>query len=564
MPAGKALRQAVSSQFTSLAGSLINRATHRMSPRLRSKFTGLFTDETVFDSLWIREIGAVTLPALTGVESLHVVGEVRPPAPADPTSAGELGLAVWLDGREVKTVPRLPPGGFSLDFRVPASAPDAAVHRLELRLSGVATSNLRAWLGRVTGLACWQPWRRQARNHRLRIQKILADDETLFDFSNRSSPWNPGFARRFLQLGVNLAGYFRADLGIGESVRCMARAADAAGILTALIDLRLPCKSPMGDTAFVPRLRTENPHPVNVIHVDPPGMRDLDHHHGPGFRRDKYNIGYWAWELPEFPDAWIQYTDYCQEVWTPSRFAADSIAEKVPVPVLVMPHAIAFDRPAGDYRQKFGLPRDRFLFLFLYDLHSYSERKNPAAVIEAFRHSGLAGAGAALVIKVHNVPGNEADFERLRAVAATLPGTTLITQTLSRRDLYELEAACDCFVSLHRSEGFGLAVAECMYLGKPVISTDWSGTAEFLDTATGCPVRQQLVSLERNHGPYSKGQTWAEPDIEHAGWWMRRLHEDRALGLQLGAAARARIEKELSPAVIGARYRRRLEAIASW
>jgi len=140
----------------------------------------------------------------------------------------------------------------------------------------------------------------------------------------------------------------------------------------------------------------------------------------------------------------------------------------------------------------------------------------------------------------------------------------LLTQTLSRREVYELESACDCFVSLHRSEGFGLAPAECMYLGKPVISTDWSATAEFITPATGCPVRATTVTLDRNHGPYAKGQTWAEPDTGHAAEWMNRLVADRALAASLGAAAQAAIERDFSPAAIGARYRRRLEAIAGW
>jgi glycosyltransferase involved in cell wall biosynthesis len=176
----------------------------------------------------------------------------------------------------------------------------------------------------------------------------------------------------------------------------------------------------------------------------------------------------------------------------------------------------------------------------------------------------MAGRGAALVIKVHNVTGNPADFERLRAAAAEIPGTTLITQTLARQEVYELEAACDCFVSLHRSEGFGLAIAESMYLGKPVISTDWSATAEFVHEGNGCPVRCSLVTLDRNHGPYAKGQTWAAPDVDHAAEWMQRLCADRTLGPRLGAAGRATIEEKFSPAVIGARYRRRLEAIAGW
>jgi glycosyltransferase involved in cell wall biosynthesis len=533
-----------------------------MHPRRRPKFTGLFHDEVMTDSYWIRERGALELPPLTGVREITVHGSVFPANPADPTSDGTLGLTVQFDGRIVAEQRAIPAGEFVLRFAPAESAPRG--HSLELELHGVADSNVRAWLGRMTGLASLQGWRKQARNRRLRIARIEADGEVLFDFANRASPWNPTFSRRFLKLGINLIGYFRADLGIGESVRCMARAADAAELAAAFIDLKLPCKNPLSDATFAARLQADHPHTVNAVHVDPPGMRDLDHHHGPALRAGRYTIGYWAWELPEFPDAWIHFSDYCQEVWTPSQFAAAAIAEKVPVPVLVMPHAIAFKRPQGDFRPKYGLPRDLYLFLFLYDLNSYSARKNPAAVLEAFRRSGLAGHGAALVVKVHNVAGNEADFARLQQAAAELPGTVLIERTLTRQEIYELESACDCFVSLHRAEGFGLAVAECMYLGKPVIATDWSATAEFLNANNGCPVRCTLVTLESNHGPYAKGQTWAEPDTAHAAEWMQRLVADQALGERLGAAAQRTIEERFSPATIGARYRRRLESIAGW
>jgi glycosyltransferase involved in cell wall biosynthesis len=206
---------------------------------------------------------------------------------------------------------------------------------------------------------------------------------------------------------------------------------------------------------------------------------------------------------------------------------------------------------------------DRFLFLCLFDLNSYTARKNPRAVVEAFRKSGLAGPRASLVIKVQNANSNQADFEALTEAVRDLPGTIIISSTLSRADVYSLEAACDCFVSLHRSEGFGLAVAECMYLGKPVIATGWSATSEYLDRDNGYPVRFSLVELAENHGPYAKGSSWAEPDITHASEIMRQIVGNPAESARVGAAARRTIENRFSPAAIGARYRRRLEAIAS-
>lgn len=531
------------------------------APRRPPRIVGLFHDDTVTDSYWIRDRGHLRLPGLNGVRALTVAGEVLPAG--EPTAAGGIGCTMVLDGRVRAGADRLPVGPFRFELAVPPG-PDTAEHRLEFALAGVGFGNFLAWLGRVTGLASLQAWRRQARNRRLRLTRVEADGEVLFDFGNRASPWNHAFARRHLKLGLNIVGFFRADLGIGESARCMARAAEAAGLPAALIDLRLPCKNPRSDATFAARLQPDNPHPVTVFHLDPPAARDLDHHHGEAFRRGRYNIGYWAWELPEFPDPWTHFAEYFDEIWAPSRFAAESIGAKVPVPVLTMPHAVAFPRPTGDVRARFGLPRDQFLFLVLYDLNSYSERKNPLAALAAFRASGRAGRGAALVLKVHNTAGNPEDFVRLQAACADLPGTVLITETLPRTAVYELEAACDCFVSLHRSEGFGLAVAECMHLGKPVIATDWSGSAELLDATNGCPVPYRLVTLERNHGPYAKGQTWAEPDVAAAAEWMRRLHADRGLASRLGAAASRTIEARFAPEVIGARYRRRLEAIAGW
>ncbi|MEI6107118.1 MAG: glycosyltransferase family 4 protein [Opitutae bacterium] len=527
------------------------------------RFTGLFYDESAPESCWIRDTGIAIIPALDNHPVLALIGELLPGPAGVATAAGSVGLELKIDGKVVFTKSDIALGQFRIELPWPAGTTTAG-HKLEIKLLGVAYSNFLAWLGRVSGLSFLQAWRMQGRNHRLRIQRIGAGSEILFDFSNRAAPWNLVIARSSLKVGLNLVGYFRAILGVGESVRCAARAADAAGLPVACIDLKLPCRNAQTDITYSGGLQSDNPHPVNIFHLDAPGAKDIDHHHGASFRAGKYNIGYWAWELTEFPETWTQYADYFDEIWTPSQFATEAIAQKLPIPVLTMPHAISFKRPQGDYRNKFGLPADKYLFLFLYDLNSYSERKNPTAVLEAFRLSGLAGRGAALVIKVHNVASNPIDFSRLREACATLADTTIIAQSLSREEVYELESSCDCFVSLHRSEGFGLAIAESMYLGKPVISTDWSASAEFVHEGNGCPVRYTLVKLDRSHGPYSKGQTWAEPDIAHAAEWMQRLFADRSLGLTLGASARVTMEQKFSPAAIGVRYRRRLEAIAGW
>ena len=561
------------------------RHAHRTPPaggaysRRFTDYSGIFFDDYAADSAWLRERATLHLPPLGGVRGLVLRGEFRPHPAARGLETAPPGLAVFVNDRPAGSLTGLRPGPWSLTLALPAS--DRAT--LTLRLSGIGITNTLAWLGRLSGLAPLQRFRAQNKNRQLRLASLATlDGELIYDFSVRHAPYSSAYARAHAQLGLNIAGFLTADLGLGESARCMVRAADAAGLPSALVPLRLHCKNRLGDPTYASRLQDDNPHDVNVVHLDPPVARDLDHHHGPAFRAGKYNIGYFAWELPEFPDAWTAAFDYFDEIWTPSDFVTAALAMKAPLPVLTMPHAISFARPTespATLRARLGLPAGKFLFLTLFDLNSYAERKNPRAVIAAFRlafassarsgafptaESSSAAAQPALVIKVQNVAGNEAAFAALQASLADLPGTVLLTATLSRADIYALEAACDCFVSLHRSEGFGLAVAEAMYLGQPVIATDWSATAEFVDASNGCPVRAPLVTLDRNHGPYAKGSTWADPDPAHAAEHMRRLFADPALCARLGTAARATIEARFAPPVIGARYRRRLEAIATF
>ncbi len=529
-----------------------------------TRYSGLYFDEFATDSAWIRENAVIRLPPMSDVGTVVLKGEFRAFPRARGPEKGFPTLEVFVDGMSVARVSSQHPGPWEARF-TPEKAPAQKGSVVYLVLHGVGFANALAWLGRVTKLGPLQRYRAQNRNRQLRLLTIESDaGERIYDFSRRESPYSTAFARSHSRTGMNVVGFLTADLGIGESARCMVRAADAASIPIALVPLKLNCRNRLGDLTYQGRLQESNPYGANVFHIDPPVARDIDHHHGIEFRKNKYNIGYFAWELPDFPDAWMPSLDYFDEVWCPSNFVRDSIALKALYPVLTMAHSIGFQRPASDtatLRARFGLSADRFLFLTLFDLNSYTARKNPRAVIEAFRSSGLAGK-ASLVIKVQNADANPSDFAALHEAIRDLPGTEIISATLSRSDVYALEAACDCFVSLHRSEGFGLAVAECMYLGKPVISTDWSAPSEFLNRDNGYPVGYSLVQLTENHGPYGRGASWAEADVGHASELMRKVVSDPAGASRMGAAARRTIEERFSPEVIGARYRRRLEAIA--
>jgi GT2 family glycosyltransferase/glycosyltransferase involved in cell wall biosynthesis len=530
-----------------------------------------FLDETNPDTAWVRDHATIDLPPDFPVSNFFLNGFLMPPDPACPKSPGPLGLRIRINGVQTRTFYPLPESVFNLGIDAPDTIAGRQT-RVEVTLVGVGWTNFLAWLSRIADTWPLLPrrfrrwlrvFRQQRLNRRLRVSQVVADDEVIFDFKHQP-PLAPGLRKLAAPQGVNLVGWFRGELGIGESVRCMTKACDAIGLATNLVELKLNCLNRNADTTYAARLQEANSFPVNIFHLDPPVSQDIDHHHGRAFRADRYNIAYWAWELPEFPDSWVDRHRFFDEIWCPSEFTRAAIAAKLPKPVLAMPHAIDFPVPQGDFRKKFGLPARRFLFLFVYDLNSTQERKNPRGVIAAFRKAFPLGGPVGLVVKTHNPERHPEAFAELKAELKDLPDTYLISETLPRTAVYELQQACDCFVSLHRAEGFGLSVAEAMFLGKPVIATDWSGTAEFVNVTNGCPVNYRIVTLDRNYGPYARGQTWADPDLDQAAHWMRSLVDDSSFRESLGKRASADIRRNFSPKTIGRRYQRRLESFSLW
>jgi glycosyltransferase involved in cell wall biosynthesis len=276
-----------------------------------------------------------------------------------------------------------------------------------------------------------------------------------------------------------------------------------------------------------------------------------------------YTIGCWAWELAKFPDNWKSSFAFVQEVWTASRFAYDAISPATTKPVLLMPAAVAVPLPEpGLRRSDFGLPDDKFIFYFSFDFRSYASRKNPLAVVAAFRRAFPdRAANAFLVLKTIGSAWRAEGRDNLIEAIGDDPRILMIDCELTRPRSIALLALSDCFVSLHRSEGFGRGPAEAMLLGKPVIVTDYSGTRDFATRETALPVGYELMPVGTEEYPGAKGQVWAEPDIEEAAASMRKIVDDAALAERLGKAGRARIRELYGPEIVGARYVERLEAI---
>jgi glycosyltransferase involved in cell wall biosynthesis len=239
------------------------------------------------------------------------------------------------------------------------------------------------------------------------------------------------------------------------------------------------------------------------------------------------------------------------------------IAANTRKPVVKMPKAIEFDAPAGMDRAHFGLDAEACTFLFSYDFNGYAARKNPEAVIAAFRRAFPTGRkDVRLLVKSTNGHRFPERLASLTAGVADDPRIEVRDGFLSREEMHGLQNVIDSYVSLHRAEGFGLGLAECMYLGKPVIGTAWSGNMEFMSAENSCLVDYKLVSVREGEYPCWQGQQWAEADVAQAALFMRRVSEDREWARALGTRAAADIRAHLSKTQCALAVVERLNAIA--
>jgi glycosyltransferase involved in cell wall biosynthesis len=362
--------------------------------------------------------------------------------------------------------------------------------------------------------------------------------------------------------GVNLIGLPRAIIGEGEFVRQTARSFQNTSLDFGIYDVR-PHPSPQpGEGPFSRHIRSDNPFNVNIFHLKPDQLESSIVTLGRSFVENRYNIGYWVWELGEFPSAWQAPLDFLDEVWCPSRFIQTAVKNKFAKEVLYLPVSIELEAPRGFDRNYFSLPPRAFIFLFVFDFKSYVTRKNPSACIRAFLKAFPKGdERVSLVIKSMDGPLYPTEFDRLVQEAKQDARIILIDASYRSDEIIGLMQSCDCFISLHRSEGIGLGLAQSMLLGKPVIATGYSGNTDFTLEENSCLVKCELIAVGKNEYPFHQGQVWADPNVDHAAWYMRRLVEDADYRQAIATNGQSHIRTHHNSAVIGKGYADRLKTL---
>ncbi|MEO6502048.1 MAG: glycosyltransferase family 4 protein [Jatrophihabitantaceae bacterium] len=335
-------------------------------------------------------------------------------------------------------------------------------------------------------------------------------------------------------LGVNLAGYFRTETGVGQIGRLLADVVRATGLPHVTVtSARSLSRQQASFTEEVSEVR----YPITIASINADQFPLWANEAGSSMLAGRYTIGVWAWEVEDFPDCFDTAIGMVDEIWAISEFVRAAIARKTDKPVHVIPYPVPeLSRTAELDRAALGLPEQPYL-LYMFDYFSVFERKNPVGLVEAFTAAFADGQGPALVIKSVNSERFRSQREQLLSACRGRSDIHLIEGYLDAEVVESLITHCAAYVSLHRAEGLGLTMSEAMSAGRPVIATGYSGNLDFMNDENSLLVGYCPVEIPACARPYGPPTRWAEPDLAEAARHLRWVFSHPAEAAQLGLRA---------------------------
>ena len=364
---------------------------------------------------------------------------------------------------------------------------------------------------------------------------------------------------------VTVIGHPFAPIGMGEQMRSHVAACARLHIPVGVFDIfRYAQRSDPAHFALVgDREVASVPRGIRIFHVNGDEVDAVVaafEARGNAFAGG-YNIIVPAWELPAYPKAWAQKLARFDEIWAISAFVRDSLAT-AGLASHVIGQSIETEPGPLLPRRWFGMRESSFVLLHFFDVSSYAARKNPLAVLDLFRRLREADPlrDLQLVLKVKNI---ERGAEDTAAEFRNDPRIQVIDTPLDSVGVRSLINACDCFVSLHRAEGFGRGLGEAMALGRLALGTGWSGNLDFMTEANALLVRHVRVALKPDEYPHWQGQHWAEPDVAHAADLLAPIVRDPSRAQAIARRGQTEALRCHGHRAVGLRILARLEAIAA-
>jgi glycosyltransferase involved in cell wall biosynthesis len=359
---------------------------------------------------------------------------------------------------------------------------------------------------------------------------------------------------------VTILGLFSSPIGHGVAAQLLEAELKSQGICVRRIDASAWVGAPI-DPNLVIRSDKLQPEDALIVALNPDAAVLALLNLGSAALRNRKIIGYWVWELEKAPRYWKLAGRFAHEIWTPSAFSAEALKGLFDIPIHIVPHPVALVPPPelsstrrARGRASLGVSEDAFVAFQSFSLSSSLTRKNAIGAISAFVAAFKGKPDARLVLRYLAGDRFPDSLHRLQE-AARIAGPQVIVRAGcgGLDELHDLYAACDVYVSLHRTEGFGLNLAEVMLAGRPLIATKWSGNLDFMTSTSVALINADLVPLEDLDRVYvQRGARWAEPRIEEAIHWLRMFAEDPSLRITFANAAKESAKGALSGSALQA------------
>lgn len=365
-----------------------------------------------------------------------------------------------------------------------------------------------------------------------------------------------------LKDGINFVGHIKGQYGLGQGARLLIKGLESSNLDFNAIDVNMGSTNKHNDTEYDDILKKDFSYNINLFHVQPytsfeVGLSQIENTKN---LEGRYNIGYWVYETEDIPKKWSETFKYVNEIWTPSDFATKAFSKISPVPVYTVPYGLHVEKDNKLKRKDFNIPEDKFAYLIMYDPRSLAERKNPKAAIKAYLDAFNNNDKVCLVIVLNNA--SEEEIKVLESELIGVKNYTLINKTMPKLELYALISLCDVYVSLHRSEGFGLIMAEAMSLGTVCVSTKYSGNLQFMNDDNSCLVKYKMIEVDTTtQSVYEKGNKWADADIKDASKYIKKLFKDKEYYNKLQKNAKNDMKKYFSPTACGKNIEKRVKEI---
>lgn len=349
------------------------------------------------------------------------------------------------------------------------------------------------------------------------INKIL-----ILYFSFRKRTPKPG--------PVTIVGMLKAPTGLGAAARLTLETFQRMGFRTTCFDVSKVFVKNFIKTSLPDSLQ-EGEGGVLLIQNNPIHLPIILFLIGFSKFKNKKIILYAVYELEEIPKSWVHPCKLVDEIWAPSDFAAESYRRSLPEKeVQVVPHFVR-----AENLERFVKNDKKVKILSLIDINSGFYRKNPIGVLKVF--SEINNPNVEFVVKISGHERNKGYYHMILKHSSKIKNLTIIDSKLSDEEKNSLVSSADILVSLHRSEGFGLALAEAMLSGAAILCTGWSAPATFLPAECASYVEYNLIDVQDPQGKYENRGKWADPDLGDAVQKLNRLIEDKYYRDQLSKKA---------------------------